>query len=147
MSCDPLLLILPVSGIFQRQCILMSENPLLLELLNQCQLLRVLVGQLLHRVNFSKCLLVWVNHLLRAYFGKVGLMLLLHLLSGCVVFLQINLPGVKRRFQVLHGFSVGFILSLFRNGIKRLCYPLRRCGCIPCGCCVFGCFLDLSLSS
>ena len=126
MSCDPLLLILPVSGIFQRQCILMSENPLLLELLNQRQLLRMLVGQLLHRVNFGKCLLGWVNHLLRAYFGKVG---------------------VQRRFQVLHGFSVGFILRLFRNSIKRLSYPLRRCGCIPCGCCVFACFLDLSLSS
>ena len=125
----------------------MGENSLLLELLNQRQLLRVLVGQLLHWVNFGKCLLGGVNHLLRAYFGKVGLMLLLHLLSGCVVLLQINLPGVQRRFQVLHGFSVGFILRLFWNSIKRLCYPLRRCSCIPCGCCVFACFLDLSLSS
>ncbi|SVM35416.1 Uncharacterised protein [Klebsiella pneumoniae] len=124
----------------------MSDNPLLLELLNQRQLLRVLVGQLLHRVNFTNCLLGGINHLLRAYFGEVGLMLLLHLLSGCVVFLQINLPGVQRRFQVLHGFSVGFILSLLRHGFERFGYASCCRGCIPRFSCVLPSLLNLRLS-
>ncbi|VEB96512.1 Uncharacterised protein [Klebsiella pneumoniae] len=72
MSCDPLLLILPVSGIFQRQCILMSENPSLLELLNQRQLLRVLVGQLLHRINFSNCLLGGLTTCCERYLARLA---------------------------------------------------------------------------
>ncbi|SXN60270.1 Uncharacterised protein [Klebsiella pneumoniae] len=109
----------------------MSENPLLLELLNQRQLLRVLVGQLLHRVNFGKCLLSGVNHLLRAYFSKVGLMLSLQLLTGLIVLLLGNPLPIKSSFQILHILLIGGVLSCFREELLSGGLRLDSVGRIP----------------
>ncbi|SXN60300.1 Uncharacterised protein [Klebsiella pneumoniae] len=110
----------------------MSENPLLLELLNQRQLLRVLVGQLLDRVNLPPSFLHGAYSLLSAYLSQINLVLSLQLLTGLIVLLLSDFFGGQCSLQIFNILLVRRILSGFREqffcrslgfeGISRIPY-------------------------
>ena len=71
----------------------MSNQPFLLIGLNQSKFSGILVCQLLNRINSASGILLRCNRLLRANFGKVGLVSSFEPFRGLVVLLLANFFG------------------------------------------------------